>query len=155
MKLITEPGVYVSEHFEAENVLRFHLKFHYSQFSKKLEDCVIRARKYSATIIGSFYSFNNVPQDEIVDTEFFFITEETYLDIPGTIFSSYFELNNLISIDVTHDYEIGTEIAYAKLINTYHANNMQINSPFYHFPHIPIDDSNSQPSMTIATAYAF
>ncbi|MDT9507882.1 DUF5085 family protein, partial [Streptococcus mutans] len=78
------------------------------------------------------YSLNNVPYDKMLDVEFFLPLEETYLEAEGTVFSSYFELNNVIMISLDHDYEELTKEAYVRLLWTLEQNGQDQNTPFYH-----------------------
>lgn len=133
MDYIVAQGVTNEAVFEARNVIRKRRTFHISQMKKELDAFMTAVEETGGHPAGPMvYSLNNVPYDKMLDVEFFLPLEETYLEAEGTVFSSYFELNNVIMISLDHDYEELTKEAYARLLWTLEQNGQDQNTPFYH-----------------------
>lgn len=133
-------GVRNRDSFFVENVVRKRQTFHISEMTERLDSFMNAVQALGLHPNDTlFYSLNNTPYDENVDIEFFLPVKETYVESDEFIFSSYFEMNNMILTTVDNNYETLTEVAYARLLWTLEANNKEIKTPFYHI--LPIDGS--------------
>lgn len=152
MKYRLGDNVSVVETLGARNVIRMREAFPYNKMTEKIDGFITEVEQAGGHINGPIvYSLNNMPNDEgIVDIEFFLPLEEDYLYLKETVFSSYFEVKNLIATAVSHDYENLTKIAYAELLWTLEANEREVNTPFYHI--LPTDGSTK---VTVLLGYAY
>ena len=122
------------ERLAYQNVLSTRARFHYSEMAERLNDFVASVTASGGEPRGPlFYSLNNVPMDEMVDIEMFLpIRQATFKVADGLLFHSYFEVKPLLRGVVKSDFENQTEHVYAQLLATLEANQLEINTPFYH-----------------------
>ena len=147
------PGVTNNDSFGYENVIRKRKKFHVEQMKEEMDSFLSEITANGGHPVGPFfYSLNNMPDNTELDIEFFLPIAEDYLDIPGTVFSSYFEVNNLILIEIDNQYDTQTEAAYNSLLWTLDVNNKEVNTPFYH---VYDDDIKNTGKVTIFVGYAY
>lgn len=138
MKLV--PAVREVEKIAYQNVVRKREKFYYTEMESRMQAFVSDIVNAGYSIKGPlFYSLNNVPLDKQMDIEFFMPIVEGTFDLKGYRFSSYFVVESLIKIRVTHDFDKLTEQAYAMLLLSLEENDLDINTPFYHI--LPSDGS--------------
>jgi hypothetical protein len=117
-----------------QNVVSSRKTFHYSELAVRFEEFTSAIAQSGYDPKGPFfYSLNNVPMDEMVDIEMFLpIRQDTFDDEPGLFFHSYFEVSPLLRGVVAGDFENRTEQVYAQLLGIMDANDLVINSPFFH-----------------------
>jgi hypothetical protein len=117
-----------------QNVVSCRSTFHYGELAERV-DCFASALDDKGCDPNGpfFYSLNNVPLDEIVDLEMFIpIQQDAFASEEGFRFHSYFEVSPLLRGIVKGDFEAQTEMVYAQLLATLEANDLEINSPFFH-----------------------
>lgn len=117
-----------------QNVVSSRAEFHYTETAEYLDRFASRISAKGYDPKGPlFYSLNNVPMDEMVDIEMFLpIHQSTFTAEEGLWFHSYFEVSPLLRGVVKGDFENQTERVYAELLATLEANELRMNSPFYH-----------------------
>ena len=151
MEYIVAQGVTNEDVFEARNVVRKRRQFHVSQMREELDAFMTAIEHAGGHPAGPIvYSLNNVPHDGYMDIEFFLPLEEENIQIEGTTFSSYFEINNVIMASVDHDYEKLIKEVYARLLWTLEQNGKNQNTPFYHI----LSPENSG-KVTVLLGYAY
>ena len=98
-----------------------------------------------------FYSLNNVPFDGIVDIEVFVpLFDNSVLDkLEGYIFSSYWEIQTLLGVALTHDFETLTELAYAQLLTALEEGEKEMRTPFYHI----LQEAGGQQYLQVLVGY--
>lgn len=122
-----------------QNVISSRKKFHYSEMEEEFKKFFSEIVEEGYTLKGPFfYSLNNTPMDEMVDIEMFFpIYENQFMNtekISNFQFHSYFEIGPVFKGIVAEDFENRTEQIYAELLYTLEANDLEINTPFFHVP---------------------
>lgn len=117
-----------------QNVVSSRATFHYSEMAEHFDGFTARIAAKGYEPKGPFfYSLNNVPMDEMVDIEMFLpILQDTFSAEEGLQFHSYFEVSPLVRGIVKGDFENQTERVYAQLLVTLEANELEINTPFFH-----------------------
>lgn len=122
------------ERLAFQNVVSARAEFHYTELAGHLDEFAVAVNAAGCEPTGPlFYSLNNVPMDEMVDIEMFLpIRQNTFDGADGLRFSSYFEVFPLVRGVVTGDFETQTEAVYAQLLEALEAQDLEINSPFFH-----------------------
>jgi hypothetical protein len=128
------PDISFGHRLAFQNVVSSRSKFHYGELAERVDRFASALADKGCESNGPlFYSLNNVPMDEIVDLEMFTpIQQDAFAAEEGFRFHSYFEVSPLLRGIVTGDFETQTEMVYAHLMATLEANDLQINSPFFH-----------------------
>ncbi|ESR08852.1 DUF5085 family protein [Streptococcus iniae] len=144
--------VEIVDKLEARNVIKRRKSFQYDRMKEEMEFFIKDIENAGGHISGPLvYSLNNVPDNDfILDIEFIFPLDEDYLEIENTIFSSYFEIPNLIATAVDHDFVNLTKVAYNELVLTLNLNDMEVNTPFYH---VLSEDGSSKVNILLGYAY--
>jgi hypothetical protein len=122
------------ERLAFQNVVSSRAQFHYSELAERFDAFTADVVALGGEPRGPlFYGLNNVPTDGIVDVEMFLpIRQNTFPGEEGLRFHSYFEVSPLLRGVVTGDFERQTEVVYARLLATLEANDLEMNSPFFH-----------------------
>lgn len=117
-----------------QNVMSSRATFHYSELAERFDAFASMIAATGGEPKGPlFYSLNNVPTNGIVDVEMFLPIRQDAFSGEGALrFHSYFEVSPLLRGIVTGDFESQTEVVYARLLATLEANNLEMNSPFFH-----------------------
>ena len=117
-----------------QNVVSSRAEFHYTETAEYLDRFASRISAKGYDPKGPlFYSLNNVPMDEMVDIETFLpIRQSTFPRHEDFLFHSYVDVSPLLRGIVKGEFEEQTEAVYTQLLATLEANDLEINSPFYH-----------------------
>lgn len=134
-----------------QNVVSCRAKFHFNELAEHIGDFASRIVAKGCDPKGPFfYSLNNVPMDEMVNIEMFLpIHQDRFTAEEGLHFHSYFEVFPLLRGIVKGDFERQTEWVYAQLLATLRADNLELNSPFYH-----VAQRDGSPYVLVYASYA-
>ena len=126
--------VALGERLSFQNVVSHRTKCHYTEMAAQFDEFVSQVKATGSEPVGPlFYSLNNVPMDEMVDIETFLpIRQGTFPRHEDFLFHSYVDVSPLLRGIVKGKFEEQTEAVYTQLLATLEANDLEINSPFYH-----------------------
>lgn len=116
------------------NVISKRYKLYNKDIAEVMEAFLTEVSKININIKGPlFYSINDVPNNDIMEMEFFIPIKEDKAEVYDDMdFHSYFSIENMISESIFHDFEKNTEITYT-ILNEYLKQNKLIQvTPIFH-----------------------
>lgn len=116
------------------NVISKRYKLYNKDIAEVMEAFLTEVSKININIKGPlFYSINDVPNNDIMEMEFFISIKEDKAEVYDDMdFHSYFSIENMISESIFEDFEKNTEITYA-ILNKYLKQNKLIQvTPIFH-----------------------
>ncbi len=116
------------------NVVSKKFRFHYHEMNAVMNGFLQEVAKFGVTMKGPFfYSINNVPMDEMVNSELFMpIREDAIPDQNDFEFHSYFSMEDMASVCLHKEFEKNTQVAYHMLLTYFEEANLRQNTPIFH-----------------------
>lgn len=122
-----------NDYIRYSDVLSRKYKFYYKDIEGVMDEFINDVKKSGVKIKGPvFYSINDILSDEIVYGQLFAPIESDDIHIPeGMEFSSYFSIENVISICIYDNFEQNAKAGYENLMNYLKENNLEQVTPVF------------------------
>lgn len=128
--------IHLDDSIRYTNVISRRDRFHWQEMEGRLKAFVQELLDAGATLKGPlFYSINNVPMDEYVNTELFMPVHEygNTLSLPSDMrIHSYYAIESMISCCLMHSFETATELGYRILLDYIEQNGLTQTTPIFH-----------------------